>query len=315
MLEATIRDLQIQPIKGGSPIKLDQALMTKAGLETIDGFIKDHSLLVVTEELGKEGFHNFLTQRTQINPSRNLYVPGTPKLSLIRPEIRNSHLLFTFSGLDEIEDLGDENDSPEDVIPVQVWEYRGNAIEVPILSEWVSDHLNRRLKVARTSGPWNRMARQNFKINDNPLRAQDGYPVHPVSFEDAQEAFKAIGADTDPNRFRYQVLLEGLPIRSIHDYSDAEVNGVTVYQAKPCDRCEVTGNDQEKGEISKYKPLAGLAKSGAPRWIRPDNNMKKAIMGENWLPGGETIIHKGDVVLFKHKRDVPLTFADVQRSA
>lgn len=315
MIEARIRDLQIQPLKGGGPLQLQEVRMTKAGLETVEGDIKDHFLVAVTAEQDAKGFHNFLTQRIQVDPNKNLFVVGTPQLALARPESRNGRLVLNFGGQNEVEDPGENNDDPTKLIPVQVWEYRGRAIEVPVLSEWLSDNLQRNVKVARTSGPWNRMARQNFQVNDNPLRAQDGYPVHAVSWEDAVAIFGALGAEVDANRFRYQVLLEGLPFRTIHDYSKVETNGITIYQPKPCDRCEVTGIDQEKGEFSRIKPLSGIVKLGGGRWVRPDTGKKVHVVGENWLPNGETIIRNGDIVTFIHLRDVPLNFeTPTQRS-
>lgn len=309
-IEAKVRDLQMQPLKGGSPLKLEVARMTMAGLETVDGRIKDHFLVAVTEEQDSQGFHNFLTQRVQIDPDKNLFVPGTARLNLVRPQNRNGKLLFNFEGQNEIADLGQEADDPTRVIPVQVWEYRGGAIEVPTLSEWLSDNLQRRVKVARTSGPWNRMSKQNFMENNNPLRAQDGYPVHAIAWEDAVAIFGALGAEVDPNRFRYQVLLEGLDFRSIHNFARGVINGVTVEQPKPCDRCEVTGIDQNKGEFSRIKPLAGLVKLGVGRWIRPDNGNKVQIVGENWLPQGETVIKNGDTFTFTDLKEIPLQFEE-----
>lgn len=313
MVEAKIKDLQIQPLKGGGPLKLEVARVTMAGLETVDGRIKDHFLVAVTEEQDSEGFHNFLTQRVQIDPEKNLFVPGDPRLNLARTEDRDGSLFFSFAGQNEVVDLGEEADDPTRIIPVQVWEYRGGAIEVPTLSEWLSDNLQRRVKVTRTSGPWSRMSKQNFMENNNPLRAQDGYPVHAVAWEDSVAIFGAIGAETDPNRFRYQVLLEGLEFRSIHNFARGVINGVRVEQPKPCDRCEVTGIDQNRGAFSRIKPLAGLVKLGVGRWIRSDNGNKVQIVGENWLPQGETIIRNGDTFRFTDLKEVPLQFEEPKR--
>ncbi|MDP3974254.1 MAG: MOSC domain-containing protein [Candidatus Daviesbacteria bacterium] len=313
MIEAKIRDLQIQPIKGGCPLKLDEVRMTKAGLETVDGMVKDHFLVAVTETLDDLGYHNFLSQRVQIDPKKNMFVSGTPHLALIQPETRNGHLVLNFNGQSGVEDPGESNDNLINIIPVQVWEYRGEAIEVPIFSEWLSDNLKRKVKVARTSGPWNRLSRQNFMENDSPLRAQDGYPVHAISWEDATAIFEALKSEVDPNRFRYQVLLEGLEFRNIHNFARGVINGVRVEQPKPCDRCEVTGIDQEKGEFSKIKPLSGLFKLGAGRWIRPDNGQKVQIMGENWLPQDEVIIKIDDKVEFTDLKEIPLSFEGVRK--
>lgn len=310
--EAKIIDIQIQPLKGGGSLGIPEARMTTAGLETVDGQIKDHGLVVVTGQVGEQGFHHFLTQRVRVSPKDNLYVPGTGDLALAVPQYENGKLAFVFNGQSEVLDPGEENDDLTRIRPVQVWEYWGAGLEVPVLSEFMSDNLHREVKVMRTSGPWNRMSRQNFMENTNPARAYDGYPVHAVEWGDAEAVFKGIGAETDPSRFRYQVLLNGLGFREIHGYEGGKVNGVGFKQPKPCDRCEVTGRDQETGEFSPIKPLAGFSAIGAGRWIRPDNNKRVHVMGENWLPLGETVIGIGDIVKFTTGRVREIQFEELK---
>lgn len=306
MISAEVLNIQIQPLKGGGPMQLDEARMTKAGLETVDGDIQDHFLFVVDATPDHHGDHNFLTQRVQIDPEKNLLVAGAPQLALVMPERSDGKLEFRFND-QKITVPHRAEDDLSKVIPIQLWEHRGKAVEVPIISEWLSDQLKRRIKVARTSGPWNRMSRQNFGANDNPLRAQDGYPIHAVTWADAEAVFAAIGAPVDPNRFRYQILLNGIPFRQIHDFESAVIKGVNVRQPKPCGRCEVTGIDQERGEFSKVKPLAGLARLGVGRWIINESE-KAHVMGENWLPTGETILKQGDIFQFTDLRTTPLQF-------
>lgn len=305
MIEAQVRDIQILPLKGGGPLTLDETRMTKAGLETVDGLTQDHFLVAVTAETDTHGDHNFLTQRVQVDPTKNMFAKGDPHLALVKPELRDRNLVFRFNQ-EEIRVPQMAEDDLSKTIPVQVWEHRGKAVEVPIISEWLSDQLKRRVLVARTSGPWNRMTRQNFEANDNPLRAQDGYPIHAVTWADVEAVFAAIGAPPDAKRFRYQLLLDGIPFRGIHDYAVAFVNGVEVHLPKPCGRCEVTGIDQEKGEFSSIKPLAGLARLRLPRWERSEKQ-KEHIMGENLLSLGETTIRRGDIFNFTEKR-TPLKF-------
>lgn len=142
--------------------------------------------------------------------------------------------------------------------------------------------------------------------NDNPARAHDGYPIHVVPYEDARVIFSALGKKTDMSRFRSQIMVSGLNFRQIHEYAELEVNGVTVIQPKPSDRCEVTGRDQQTGEFSDVKPLAGIVKLGAGRWIRPDNGKKVHIVGENWLPQGEVVLSLEDKITFTKLREKPL---------
>lgn len=306
MINAEMLNLQIQPLKGGGPMQLTEARMTKTGLETVEGDIQDHFLFAVDATPDIHGDHNFLTQRVQISPEKNLFVSGTSQLALVKPEKRNGALMFHFNE-EEIKVPHQTEDDLSRIIPVQLWEFRGKAIEVPIISEWLSDQLKRKVKVARTSGPWNRMSRQNFEKNDNPLRAQDGYPVHAVTWADAEAVFAAIGEPVDPNRFRFQVLLKNVPFRKIHEYQNGFINDVEIRQPKPCGRCEVTGVDQGTGVFSKVKPLAGLARLGVGRWI-VSKDEKVHVLGENWLPQGETILKQGDIFQFTDLRTEPLEF-------
>jgi len=302
MPQARIVDIQIQPIKGGGAVKLSRARMTRSGLESMDGRVLDHSLFVVDARPNPDGDHSFITQRTRLVPSLGLHFPGSPKLALIRPSLGDAGLSFTFEGKDEVLDPGPDKDDPARAIPVRLFKYRGQALEVPVLSRWLTEHLGRAVSVVRTAGPWNRMTATYFMENNNPLRAQDGYPVHAVMLGDAEAAFAASGTAPDPNRFRYQLLLDGLPLWAIHDYTQVVVNGVKVCQAKPCDRCEVTAIDQNTGERSMIKPLAGLRPAGSPIWIRPDTSGRTRIMGESWIPFQETIVTVGDTVHFRGRR-------------
>src|SRR5579884_766883 len=302
MPEARVVDIQIQPIKGGGPLKLGSARITKSGLETIDGRILDHSLFVVDVRLNPEGDHPLLTQRTRLAPEYAMTFPGTPKLALIRPRLNADGLVLTFDGADPIGVPGGDHLDATQALPVRLFRYRGQALEVRRLSQWLTTHLDRDVKVVRTSGPWDRMTSSDFAANENPLRAQDGYPVHAVVRGDVEAAFRARGATPDAGRFRYQILLEGLPLWSIHEHAEAVVGGVRMVQAKPCDRCEVTAINQETGELSDVKPLAGLRQAGSPIWIRPDTGGRTRIMGESWIPLGEVVIGVGDTVHFRGRR-------------
>lgn len=308
-MKAEIADLQIQPLKSGGPLKLTEARIRQSGMETVDGLVKDHSLVVVSSEVDSQGCHNFLTQRKREDPKINLFTPGDPRLCLVKPEVIEDGLMFRF-GKEMVSDPGEQDDSLKNRLKVQVWEYRGYGTEVPALSEFISDCLGRKLKVARTTGNWDRKARQNYRKNDNPLRAQDGYPVHAVFIEDAEAVFAAISAEVDPNRFRYQVLLRGLPLRSIHNFEEVVINRMRIWQPKPCDRCEVTGIDQEKGEFSKIKPLSGLSKAGLGRWERNETE-KVHVMGENWLPQGIAKVRIGDPATFRGFDEDRLKFETV----
>ena len=119
MLEAKIRDIQIQPLKGAGSLKLKVARMTMAGLETLSGRVKDHSFVGVTSEKKSKRYHNFLTQRTQVDPEKHLYVPGDPRLALIKPGMDVHGLYFSYRERFTVHDPG--IDRRLSVIPLQIF--------------------------------------------------------------------------------------------------------------------------------------------------------------------------------------------------
>ncbi len=314
MIEATaarVKSAQIRPLKGADSIDFTTVRMTPAGIESVDGVAIDHQFVAVTEEPGSRGFHHFLSLRTQVDPSKHLYAPGEPRLALVKPAYEELSQDFTFGWREpNTEQIAVPREyDPNLILPIQVWEHWGGAIEEPVLSEWLSDQLKRNVLVARTGVyPWTRLAKQNYLPNHNPLRAQDGYPVHITLQEDIDEMSRVSGETVPHERFRDQFTLERLPAWSLHDYSAWEVNGVEVWQPKPCDRCEVTGKDERSGELSSLKPLAAVNKL-RPRWIN-NRGEPKQIVGENLLPQGTTLVVVGDLFIPIALREVPLTFEE-----
>jgi uncharacterized protein YcbX len=90
----------------------------------------------------------------------------------------------------------------------------------------------------------------------------DGYPLLVIghaSLVDLNERLAARGASAVPmNRFRPNVVIEGLPPFAEDHVDTIEVEGIVLKCVKPCVRCQVTTTDQATAQIDS-EPLATLA--------------------------------------------------------
>ncbi len=305
---ATIKHIALYPVKSCGRIELDQAMLTKTGLETLSG-VPDHGLMIVRGIPDDQGVHKFITQRdfkSKTSRVEGVVIPaqGFNDLALIKPQLNNEgELLLTWDGQQPI--LVPSESDPSRELNVNIWLHTGPAIEVPTLSEWVTDWLNFDVRVISTTGPWDRMTRQNYLANNNPVRAQDGYPVHWFSQEDLDELSQKAGVTVPWTRFRPQIVVEGLPAQSVHQVFEGEIGGIPFVDAKPCDRCQIPQIDQDTGEITNIKPLSIL--KGYKKWVKNDGDIGY-IFGENMLPQGEGIIVVGDEVLVNSHRNPVLAY-------
>jgi uncharacterized protein YcbX len=90
----------------------------------------------------------------------------------------------------------------------------------------------------------------------------DGYPllvIGQASLIDLNERLAARGARSVPmNRFRPNVVIDGLPAFAEDHIDTIELDGVVLKCVKPCVRCQVTTTDQATAQIGS-EPLSMLA--------------------------------------------------------
>lgn len=301
--QARIKHIAIYPIKSGGRLELEEALLTPAGLETLNGF-PDHGLMIVRGTPDDSGVHRFITQR-DINSKATKTEPtqSFAELALIKPQFIESELFLTWNGLQPVE-VPREFDNTK-VIDVSVWLHNGPAIELHQLSEWTSDMLKFNVKVVSASGPWNRMTRQNYIVNKNPVRTQDGYSVHWFPMEDVSELSQYAGVNVPWTRFRPQIVVEGMPAQSVHQVFEGTIAGIPFVDAKPCERCQIPQIDQDNGKITNIRPLALL--KNYKRWVKKDGDVGY-IFGENMLPLDTGRISLGDELIVSSHRNPSLVY-------
>jgi len=303
-----IRNIVIYPVKSAAGIELQGATLTPSGLTT--GYYSDHQYMIVCNNPDfirsnaekNEGVYNFVTQRDKRNRHDNNQ--RLSALALIKPELYGDTLRLTWR-------YGDPIDLPPDFnygeIQVAVWDHKGYAVDQGNeIAEWLSDHLNLGVRLVKAAGPFDRMSRQTYIPNDNPLRFQDGYPIHWFSLESADELNRKSIVYVPWQSFRPQILVEGVPAQYEHQVHEGTIAGIPFQNAKPCDRCPVTLVDQETGKVrSVGEPLRTLATY--KKWRNKDG-AQKVIFGENMLPREEGIITVGDELVAVSYRDPALVY-------
>ncbi len=309
LIRGKINHLAIYPVKSGGRYDIPHGRITRSGLETISG-IKDHGLAVVRAKANADGLHEVVTQRDKRDSSDRTERPQSfSELALIKPSEKSGQLQLFWGSLG-VEGVGipSRADQPGDT-PIQVWEHRGNAIEIPEGSEWLSDHLEFDVKLVEMGSDWNRLARQNYMQNTNDGRFWDGYPIHFVNSRSVEELSQRAGFDVPWQDFRPQIVADfGIP-NVEHQIHSGRVGSVEFVCPKPCDRCSITGVNSETGQLKVFKPLTELAKYRL--WLNQDGD-PKTIMGENLLPLNEASVFQGDIITATDLRNPALVFGSRQ---
>lgn len=289
----TVSKLQMAPLKSGGLLELDKAWIGPSGMETVCGSVRDHEFFAVRANPDANGVHHFVSQRSH-------EVPDQPKarkenfrqLALVKPSFGNRGHEWGWGNPDNQKITVNQPCDEATIRKIRIWDFEGEAVEIPHLTEWIRDVSGYDIRIMKTVGPWDRPVRQNYIKNSNKIRAQDGYPIHAILEADVNAVSAHAGADIPWDRYRAQLMLAGGEPWSLHDVYEGELNGIPIVQAKPCGRCPITGFDQEKGVPSPLKPLAQVD-SMRPRWFNTRGE-EEIIFGENWVPFGGAIVQLGD---------------------
>ncbi len=291
-----IEHIAFHPVKGAAAVETSSARLTKEGIEG------DRQFMVVRAVPDEHGVYNFITQRDRRD---NADKPqGLAVLSVIKPQIVDGQMVLTWEGRDAIEVPQDRNAGHE--ISVRIWDDVVQAVDQGNrLAEWLSDHLQLQTRLVKAAGSFRRDARQNYAVNDNTVRFQDGYPVHWFYQESVDELSKFAEEPISWRTFRPNLVASGSPAQTEHVIYSGEVAGIPFFDPKPCDRCPVTNVDQETGELKVGRALRHLAKY--KRWQK-NTGEQAVIFGENMLPLSEGQINVGDEIVLIERRYPPLKY-------
>ncbi len=289
-----VSHMAIYPVKGCGRMEVECATVGRTGFEG------DREYMIVREEKGPDGVHEFLTQRHK--RTREESKPQSMSvLALVKPELTNSTLKLTWKGNDPID--VDRDGQTGNVLRVSIHKDTAFAVDQgQAPADWLSEHLGLKVRLVKATGPFRRLAGQKYMTNDNQIVFQDAYPIHWIMQESVDELSTMSGQRIPWTRFRPNIVGEGGEPQVEHEIYEGKVGDVRFVQPKPCTRCPVTTVDQDEGEKKGNEPLSSLSRY--KKWDRTD----EVIFGENILPVNGGLIRVGDSIERVSVRNPPLAY-------
>jgi uncharacterized protein len=249
---ASVRELNIYPLKSGRRIRCASAQLTASGLQW------DRCWMLI-DRRGR-----FLSQRTH------------PQLARIEPSLAADSLSLRMSGLAPL------------VLPL---EPQGAAREVSVWSDqcegldqgdaaadWSSRAVGEPVRLVRAPVRPLRTASAQFAGPDPPpLTFTDGYPVLICNHASLEELNRRMPEPIPMERFRPNLVLEGLPAFAEDTIATVTIGAAVLKLVKPCTRCVITATDQTLGERG-VNPLPVL------KSFRFNRALSGVTFGENAVP-------------------------------
>jgi uncharacterized protein YcbX len=257
-VDAVVGALALYPLKGAGGIALDTAEVRTTGLAS-DG-------VVDREWMAVDGSGEFVTQREH------------PRLALVATSIDGGRPVLSAAGRGSIALDADPRTVPSR--PVRVWSAHVRGHDAgDAAAAWLSDAIGARVRVVRFDAAHPRRVNPQYDGGtDAHVRFADGYPVLVIgraSLDHLNEKLAAKGAAALPmDRFRPNVVLEGLAPHDEDHLDTITIDGVVLKPVKPCTRCEVTTTDQATGRRGA-EPLVTLAS------YRRDDRLAGVTFGMN----------------------------------
>ena len=263
MTDARIAALNIYPVKGCAGIALTEATMATTGLVATGA--GDREWMIVDRD------GNLVTQRE------------FPRMALVDVATSNDTLwLSDRQGITGMAPLTiPMTRAPSAAIPVRVWNshVRGHD-EGDIAAAWLKQYLGAEVRLVRFDREMPRDCNPEF-AGDSGAHTMyaDGYPlliISQASLDELNARLSARGAASLPmNRFRPNIVLEGLDAFAEDHIDTIDTGGVTLRVVKPCVRCQVTTTDQDSTAAVGIEPLQTLGE------FRMDERMGGVTFGMN----------------------------------
>lgn len=239
-MTARITSCHIYPVKSLKSITLDTMTLTPRGPA------HDRRYMLVGAR-----DNSFITQRSK----------GAEKLAIIETKIVDDCLIFVFPGGAEYKASPPDTTSP--LIDTKVFksDVRVQFVEGDI-NDALSDYLDQSVRLVYQPDHSIRPADSRFSREGDHVSLADGFPllITNAASLDALNEHIAPDKKVTMDRFRPNIVLEGLDpfeedmIKTIH------IGDVQIDIAKPCARCKVTTIAQDKGIVAGDEPLTTLRK-------------------------------------------------------
>jgi uncharacterized protein YcbX len=256
-----IKALYTYPVKSARGIECGEATLTGAGLA------EDRLWMIVS------GQGRFLTQRE------------LPRLALLVPELTSDALRLHWAGSPSLTLARATLGTP---CRVRVWKDDCAAFdEGDEAAAWLERQLRVPCRLVRFDATQPRLSDPHWTgALRSENRFSDGFPLLALSTGSLEDLNARLAVPLPVNRFRPNLLLEGLPPYA-EDRIDALCAGaVRLKVVKPCTRCRITTTNQDTGEVEGEEPLRTL------KSYRYDPGLHGVCFGQNVIVesgAGETL--------------------------
>ena len=257
MAAARIASLHVYPIKGCRGIDVDRADVAITGL--VAQGAGDREWMVI-DQTGR-----FLTQRE------------LPRLALVTVAVTPAGLRLAAPHMQPCDVPFDARGASDDVV---VW--RSTVLGADCgerAAGWLSDWLAHEVRLVRFDRSRTRECNREY-AGDSGAHTMfaDGYPIlvaNTASLSELNERLAARGHPALPmNRFRPNVVIDGLPAFDEDHVDTIDAGGVVMRLVKPCTRCQVTTTDQQTARVG-IEPLPTLGE------FRMDEKLDGVAFGVN----------------------------------
>jgi uncharacterized protein YcbX len=249
---ARIASLYYYPIKSCRGLALEEASLTAAGLE------HDRRWMLI-DEAGR-----FRTQRE------------IPRLALLRPSLATGALRVDGPGMPPLSiPLSQRGASRH----VRIWQDQCAAFdEGDAAADWASRFLGASVRLVRFDPTERRLSSSQWTgRQEAENRFSDGFPLLVLSTASLQDLNTRLTAKLPVDRFRPNLLLEGLEPYDEDRIHELRAEGIRLRIVKPCARCKITTTDQDRGEVEGEEPLETL------KTYRYDAKLHGVLFGQNCI--------------------------------
>jgi uncharacterized protein len=249
-LTVVIGGLFVYPVKSAAGIPCDSARLDDCGLQ------HDREWMIV-DAAGRG-----ITQRDE------------SRLALLRIALDDTSLRMSNpQGAGPVIAL----DHKGEHVTAQVWGSHCAAFDAGAeVSAFLSEWLGRPLRMVRFDPADRRLSNQEWTAGrEVPNFFSDGYPLLVLSRASIADLAARVGRDLPVNRFRPNVLLDGVAPYAEDNATRLQAGDVTLALTKACIRCIITTIDQATATSQDEEPIATL------KGYRYDRALRGVAFGRN----------------------------------
>jgi len=236
-----ITDLYLYPVKSCRGIRVADAALWETGL------LLDRFWMVIDEDC------QFVTQR------------NLPRLALIETALKFEQLRLKAPGMLQLDiPVGGFDYSDERRVLVGLWSDMVPAfVEDPIVNEWFSRFLDRKLRLVRIDPDHRRVCDRKWTGSREAItQFADGFPLLVLaraSLADLNNRLVATGeSPMTIDRFRPNIVIDGVEAYGEDHLETLVTADYALRLVKPCSRCRITQTNQQTAAVGN-QPLDLLA--------------------------------------------------------